>query len=327
MAVTWSPTDKNAGLTLSGGDLVVTSPATAVWKTVRGNTSKSSGKWYCELTGDNLNDSYLMAGITSDGYSTADGSFAGQTNYSYAVQSGQTARYNGNVAGYSAGFSGVAPFHMSIALDLDAGTIHFWLEGVDQGQLDGIIVAGPYAISASIYNFVTSITVNFGATAFIYTPPAGYSAWDTPPGTTSDVAITAPALTLSSTARGPTVIHPTAVRNGIADFVCAQLNEGTPPGKIVYQTAGDVTVATLTFSNPAFGSASGGVATAAAIASDLSAIGGTVAKARMRNAAGTDKVICSVTAIGGGGDIQRASVVIAPGQAVALSSLTYSAPA
>lgn len=122
------------------------------------------------------------------------------------------------------------------------------------------------------------------------------------------------------------VTHPTAVRNGIADFVAAQINEGTPPGTLVFQTSGDVTVATLTFSATAFGAASAGTATAAAITSDTNAVGGTIAKARLKNAAGTDKIICSVTATGGGGDIQLSSVIISAGQTVALSSLTYTAP-
>jgi hypothetical protein len=122
------------------------------------------------------------------------------------------------------------------------------------------------------------------------------------------------------------VTHPTAVRTAIADFVVDQIDEGTPPGTLVFQTSGDVEVATLTFGNPAFGGAVSGVATANAITSDSSATGGTVAKARLKNAAGTDKVICSVTATGGGGDIELNSVSISAGQAVSLTSLTYAAP-
>ena len=122
------------------------------------------------------------------------------------------------------------------------------------------------------------------------------------------------------------VTHPTAVRNGVCDFVLNQLNEGTPPGTLVFQTAADVTVATLTLSNTAFGASAGGTATAAAITSDTNAAGGTIAKARLRNAAGTDKIICSVTTTGGGGDIEMSNVVVTAGQTVAITSLTYTAP-
>ncbi len=123
------------------------------------------------------------------------------------------------------------------------------------------------------------------------------------------------------------VTHPSAVRTGIADFVVDQLDEGTPPGKLIMQTAGGVTVATLTFANTAFGGAVAGVATAAAIVSDTAAVGGTIAKAELRNAAGTAKILCSVTAGGGGGDITLSSVIISALQTVSITSMTYTAPA
>lgn len=123
------------------------------------------------------------------------------------------------------------------------------------------------------------------------------------------------------------VSHPVAVRNGMCDFVVDQLDEGVPPGTLVFQTSGDVEVATLTLGNPAFGAASSGTATANTITADASATGGTVAKARLKNAAGTDKIICSVTGSGGGGDIELDDITVTAGQAVSITSLTYSAPA
>ena len=121
------------------------------------------------------------------------------------------------------------------------------------------------------------------------------------------------------------VTHPAAVRTAVADFVVDQLDEGTPPGKLVMQTSGGVAVATLTFANPAFGAAVSGTATAGVITADTSAVGGTIAKAELRNAAGTAKILCSVTATGGGGDITLSSVAVSAGQTVAMTSLTYSA--
>ena len=123
------------------------------------------------------------------------------------------------------------------------------------------------------------------------------------------------------------VTHPAAVRNQLADLVVDQLDLNTPPGKLIMQTAGAVTVATLTFANPAFGAAAAGVATANAIVADTNAVGGTIAKAELRQGGGTAIVLCSVTATGGGGDIQLNSVVISAGQQVSLTSLTYAAPA
>jgi hypothetical protein len=123
------------------------------------------------------------------------------------------------------------------------------------------------------------------------------------------------------------VTHPTAIRNLIADLVVDQLDLNTPPGKIVMLTGASAVVATLTFGNPAFGASATGTATANAIVADTNAVGGTIAKAELRQGNATPIVLCSVTATGGGGDIQLNSVVISAGQQVSLTSLTYSAPA
>jgi hypothetical protein len=121
------------------------------------------------------------------------------------------------------------------------------------------------------------------------------------------------------------VTHPTAVRTAVCDFIVDQIDEGAGAGLLVFQTSGDVEVATLTFSDPAFGAASAGTATASAITQDSSATGGTIAKARLQSSASTDKIICSVTATGGGGDIELNSVSVSAGQAVSVSALSYSA--
>lgn len=121
------------------------------------------------------------------------------------------------------------------------------------------------------------------------------------------------------------VTHPTAVRNAIADLVVDGIDAGAAAGTLEFQTAASAEVATLTFSDPAFGAAASGVATASAITSDTSATGGTITKAVLQDSDGVDKVLCSVTATGGGGDIELSSVVVAAAQTVAVSSLTYTA--
>ena len=123
------------------------------------------------------------------------------------------------------------------------------------------------------------------------------------------------------------VTHPAAIRTALADFIVDQFDVNTPPGKIIMQTAAGATVATLTFANPAFGAAAAGVATANAIVADSSAVGGTIAKAELRQGNATPIVLCSVTATGGGGDIVLNSIVITAGQQVSLTALTYAAPA
>lgn len=121
--------------------------------------------------------------------------------------------------------------------------------------------------------------------------------------------------------------HPTSVRNAIADAVVDLLDAGSGAGNIVMQTSGDVEVATLPLSDPAYGDAAAAVAAANSITSDTDATGGTIAKFVAEDSDGNDAILGSVTATGGGGDIELSSVVIGAGDTVSLSSLNYTAPA
>lgn len=126
------------------------------------------------------------------------------------------------------------------------------------------------------------------------------------------------------------VTHPqAATRNSLADLVVDALDLNTPPGKIILQTAASATVATLTFANPAFGAAGtpAGTATANAIVADSSAVGGVMTKGELRQGAGTAIVMFSVSATGGGGDVQFNSTTVSAGQQVSITALTYAAPA
>lgn len=125
------------------------------------------------------------------------------------------------------------------------------------------------------------------------------------------------AVTLETSARN-------AACNGIVDLVDA----GAAAGTLEFQTSGGVEVATCTFSDPAFGNAATGVATASAITSDSSATGGVTTKAVFKDSDANAVLTCSVTASGGGGDITLAGgTTIGAGATVAVSSLTVTVPA
>jgi hypothetical protein len=119
------------------------------------------------------------------------------------------------------------------------------------------------------------------------------------------------------------ITHPTAVRNAIADLVVDSLDagSGTAAGRLKFRTAADADVATLTFSNPAFGSASSGSATANAITSDTNAAGGVVAKFVCIDRDSTTKIQGAVAV--SGGDINISSLTISPGDTVSIASLVY----
>lgn len=116
------------------------------------------------------------------------------------------------------------------------------------------------------------------------------------------------------------------VRDGITTYVTGLIDAGSGPGVLVFQDAQSNAVATLTFSKPAFGKSTNGLATANAIIPDYNALGGTIARAVARDSAGNGVFSCAVSATGGTGDIELSGLAVAVGQQVSLTSLSYIAP-
>ena len=168
---TWDSANTSPGATLSGGDLVFTSGG-AVWYTARSTISKSSGKWYWEYTCTS-GPNYLL-GIGTASAPTSNGSIVGVSGgaVSWGYNGGGSKFHNGGATAYGAGFN--AGDVIGVALDKDADTITFYKNGVSQGiAFNSGLTADMFAM-ASVNNAV--LTANFGATAFSYTPPAGFNA-------------------------------------------------------------------------------------------------------------------------------------------------------
>jgi hypothetical protein len=126
------------------------------------------------------------------------------------------------------------------------------------------------------------------------------------------------------------ITHSTAIRNALADLVVDAVDVGSADAtgdlQIATSSAFTTILATLLFSAPAFGGAVAGVATAAAVTADTNAANnGTAANFRIRDRDNTEVLRGTVTATGGGGDIQLSSTSITAGDTVSLTSLTYTA--
>lgn len=130
----------------------------------------------------------------------------------------------------------------------------------------------------------------------------------------------------------------TAARSAAADAIVDLVDGGTGAGTLRIftgaQPANPATapsgtlLGTLTMSDPAFGNAASGVATAAPITGDSSADAtGTAGWARIADSSGTAIIDMSVTVSGGGGDLQLDSVNIVAGGAINVTSLTVTMPA
>ena len=133
----------------------------------------------------------------------------------------------------------------------------------------------------------------------------------------------------------------TTARNGGCDGIVDLFDGGTPPATMAIRTgspetnvsdaSGGTLLGTVTFSNPAFGSASTGVATANAITSDSNADNSGVAGhfRAYQGAAGDTAALCQGTAGDAGDapvDMQFDNKTIVAGGVIAISSMTVTVP-
>ena len=127
------------------------------------------------------------------------------------------------------------------------------------------------------------------------------------------------AVTLTTAARN-------ASCNAIVDLIDG--GSGDASGDLAFATAGDVVVCECDFSTTAFGNASTGVATAAAISQGTvagSANPSTITKAFFRDKADTEQFRCAVGT--SGSDINLSSVVVNDDDTIDITSLTFTVPA
>ncbi len=120
----------------------------------------------------------------------------------------------------------------------------------------------------------------------------------------------------------------TAARNAAANAVVDLLDVGSAnaSAQISIRAAnGTTVVALLPMSATAFGNASTGVCTAAAITDDTNAAGGTAAIAVFEDQDEAEVFRCAVGT--SGSDINFSTVSIGAGDTVSITSLTYTQPA
>lgn len=173
---TWNPSDKASGVTLSNGNL--TASEVGGYGGVRTVASKSSGKWYWEIT---INAGTLSSGRLGVATSTCYiESGPGDNDYGWGL--GNTGyRYHGGSSASISGGSWTNGDIISIALDMDNNKIWWRKNGTWLGGGDPFTGAGSYYVLdlsplfCMIYATSINLTANFGASAFTYAVPTGFA--------------------------------------------------------------------------------------------------------------------------------------------------------
>lgn len=164
-------------------------------ESVRGTTSNTSGKWYFEgLIVAKSSAPFIAVGVCDSGFSVS--SYLLNSDISgayYDGGSGGIGTRNGGTGAFSATDLSVSNL-VGIAIDFDTNpgdpVIYFARNNVWQNSADPTTGAGAlhFATSNALFPALSvsgdgsaadTITINLGATALTYTPPSGYSSWDT----------------------------------------------------------------------------------------------------------------------------------------------------
>lgn len=156
---TWNPSDKGSAVTLSGGNLV-TSYSAYTGSNVRAVTGKTEGKWYWELKlTTRVATSYINAGVWPASRSISTYIY----NTTGVLRIPPTSHAANDVFGF--------------AFDAGAGTVAVTRNGVALGTVTGLTITEPWhPVVGDDNEGGVAITANFGATAFAYSPPAGFNA-------------------------------------------------------------------------------------------------------------------------------------------------------
>lgn len=144
---------------------------------VRSNFYKTSGKWYWEITINSGTTHFVGIGTGDAGLNE----FVGSDEFGYSYHSLDGKAYS-NAASLVYGDTYIAGDVIGVALDLDDNKIWFSKNGVWQNSGD------PAAGTAQAFSLpddafyamwsgydASEVTANFGATAFAYTAPSGFT--------------------------------------------------------------------------------------------------------------------------------------------------------
>jgi hypothetical protein len=181
-ALTLNPSDKDAAVTLSGGNLTASIAPTGGYNDVRATTAKTSGKWYFEILVNSVSSVEPGVGLANGTASLSN--FLGADANSVGYYSSGFVGFNGASVGWS-GSTYTALDRIGVAMDIGNNRVYFAKNNTWQNSADP--AAGTGSITAALTNFFATLsagngtgtanmTACFTAASQSFSPPSGYSA-------------------------------------------------------------------------------------------------------------------------------------------------------
>jgi hypothetical protein len=169
-----NPLNKNASVTVTNGNLDISTSATNVG--IFATLGISTGKWYFEVTFTNSSGVPAIGVVQSNwdrsfvGYGIAGGG-GGIGYHSNGIIYNNGTQVQTGLATYTSGDI------IGVALNLDSGSVTFYKNNVQVGStVTGLTGEWFPAVSGQVS---TTLTANFGQRPFAYTPPTGFVALNT----------------------------------------------------------------------------------------------------------------------------------------------------
>lgn len=191
VTVTWNPSDKGGDIVLSNGDLSAEKQFSDGFSHahVRATLFRASGKYYFEVKLDlGTPSNFNVIGVANSSMSVTGSSPVGDNanSWSYYQQTGEK-YHNGVTSSYGSSYT--TADIIGVAVDLDNDRIFFSKNGTWQNSGDPSAgtnaaftnVAGSVAPAVSLYSGISyfhKVTARFKAADFSYSPPSGFSAWE-----------------------------------------------------------------------------------------------------------------------------------------------------
>lgn len=171
----------NSNVTIAGGNLDVTIGVSGGWRSTPASTFSipSTGKWYFEVTQKNVTSGGNCAiGILQSGVTYTGNYYFYNNAYGFAYINDGTKGNNNSTTAYGSSWT-AAGDNIGVAIDMSAGTLTFYKNGVSQGSAYTFDTTREYFVMLAGTSSVPQYSINYGQRPFSYTPPTGFVALNT----------------------------------------------------------------------------------------------------------------------------------------------------